>query len=196
MTGKHALPYEGTEPNLADIVRETMHGDLKHFMTDIEFRLGQAIDIENRSGGRASGTVYAEDLNLMKHVLTGYVLLSNSSKTGTTSTGNIAWQSLHVVYNGTDYAITDGDTITGGPLKYVWFDPAVSTTVLQQSNTKPDLSTKPNAALLFVNNGGTAYDVLAASIPGVIANGAVDAGAIQQGAVTATKINTIQHLLY
>lgn len=192
MSGKHALPYAGPEQE----IRALMHEEFSHFLADIEFRVAQAYDVQRRGGsrlhvidgGEEHGKVYAEDLNLPnRHFLTGYTVTAN-----TPGAGSIAWASLHVVYNGIDNAVTDGNT----NLKYVWWDPTISTTVLQMNNTKPDLSAKPTAALLFVNNGGTPYDVLAASIPGVIANNAVDAGALQQGAVTATKMNTIQHLLY
>lgn len=175
----------------ADDVRQVVYNEMKHFLEDVEFRVKQAYDVA--SGGLRS-SVYAEDMNLTRHMITGYTVTANTGAAGATLTGSIAWASVHVVYNGTDYAMVDGST--GTTNKYVWFDPTVSTTVLQQSPTKPDLSTKPSAALLFVNNAGTPYDVLASSIPAVLANGTVDAGSIQPGAVTAPKINTIQHLLY
>jgi hypothetical protein len=187
MSGKHAHPYSGPEQE----IRALMHEEFSHFLADIEFRVKQAYDVQRRPSlhvVEGDGQVYAEDLNIPnRHFLTGYTVTAN-----TPVAGSIAWASLHVVYNGTDNAVTDANTSS----KYVWWDPAISTTVLQTGATKPDLSTKPNAALIFVNNSGVPYDVLASSIPGVIANGAVDAGAILPGAVTAPKMNTIQHLLY
>jgi hypothetical protein len=188
MPGKHSAP-QSVENVLADEVRELVYGEMSRFLAGVEERVARAYAGEKNGPTHviSGGKVYAEDMNLMKHQLTGYTVTAN-----TPGAGSIAWASLHVVYNGTDNTITDGNT----NLKYVWFDPAISSTTLQTNNTKPDLSSKPNAALLFVNNAGVPFDVLAASIPSVLANNAVDAAAIQQGAVTATKMNTIQHLLY
>lgn len=183
MTGRHASEYEGHEPEL----RRMMQEEFQHFLTDVEFRVAQAYDVERRARlGADSHKVYAEDLSLLnRHILTGYTVTANSP-----GAGSIAWASVHMVYNGSTSTITDGNT----PNKYVWWDPSISTTVLQTANTKPLLAS--NAALLFVNNSGTPYDVLASSIPGVVADSAIDAGALQAGAVTASKMNTLQHLLY
>ena len=177
-------------PDLAQQVRNVVYNEMSHFLSDIEFRVKQAYDVENRQGG-IGHKVYAEDLNLQKHQVTGYTITANSP-----TAGSVAWASVHVVYNGTDYAITDGNTAN----KYIWFDPAATngTTTLQSSNTKPDLTAKPDAALLFVNNGGTPVDVLKSSMPVALANGAVDSssilsgavgsGALASGAVTSTAI--------
>lgn len=177
--------------DLSQQVKNIVYDEMHHVLADIEFRVKQAYDVENRH--QVSGQVYAEDLHLQKHQLTGYTVTAN-----TPTAGSIAWASLHVVYNGTDYAITDGNTAS----KYVWFDPAATngTTTLQTSNTKPDLTAKPDAALLFVNNGGTPVDVVKSTMPvavadgaidtGAIIAGAVDSGALASGAVTSGKIGT------
>lgn len=155
----------------------------QHILDDAEFRVAQAYEVERRTrAGETVGTggqVFAEDITVLRHQVTGYTVTANSP-----GAGSIAWSSLHIVYNGTDNAITDGNT----NLKYAWFDPAVSSTVLQTSNTKPDLSTKPTAALIFVNNSGTPLDVINSSVTNVLADGAVDGGALQAGAVGSTAL--------
>lgn len=174
----------------AEDVRQVVYNEMSHFLSDVEWRVKQAYEVSK--GGLRS--VYAEDLNLGKHMITGYTVTANTGAAGAPLTGSIAWASVNVVYNGTSYVMTDGST--GTTNKFVWFNPDISTTVLQQSATKPDLSALPKAALLFVNNNGVPYDVLAASVPGVLGYNAVDASSVQAGAVTAQKMNTMQHLLY
>lgn len=174
---------------LAEEVKELVRGELVNFLTDVEFRLSQTAEINRRtltlldslgapvrSLPISDGSVYAEDLNILQHQLTGYTVSSNSP-----SAGSIAWTSLHVVYNGTDYSLTNGNTA----LKYAWFDAAVSTTVVQTSNTKPTLS--GNACLLFFNDAGVVREVLNATIPPVVGNSSVDTAAIQAGAVGPTQ---------
>lgn len=184
-------PIAGIEgDDLAQQVKNIVYGEMHHVLDDVEFRVAQAYDVERRTvatadGGTAQvhGKVYAEDLHLGRHIITGYTITPNSP-----TAGNVAWASLHIVYNGTDYTITAGNTSTfnsiAGPYKYVWFDPTISTSILQQSNTKPTL-TAVGSALIFVNNGGTPVSVTEESFPSVVANNAVDTGAIQAKAITA-----------
>lgn len=111
----------------------------------------------------------------------------------TPTPGSIRWQSLHVVYDGEDYAVADGDTSQ----RYVYWllsDPLV----LKTSNTQPTLGI--DDALIFVNNNGTLINVVSSTITdgSVIAAGsvtadqlaanAVTAGKIQAGAITADKL--------
>lgn len=158
------------------IVKETMQGEFTAFLRDIEFRVSQAYDVARRGLGGPT-RVYAEDLNVGTVALTGYTITNNSP-----SSGYVSWASLHVVYNGTSNAITDGNT----NLAYAWWDPAVSATALQTSNTKPTLSAA--AALIFVNNGGTATVAVGATMPPAVSNGSIDANAIISGAVGSTAL--------
>lgn len=161
---------------IVSLVREVMAGEFQQFLRDIEFRVAQAYDVSRRAAGAAS-RVYAEDLNLGMVALTGYTVTDNSP-----SAGYIAWASLHVVYNGADNAITDGNTNN----TYVWWDPAISTTVLQTSNTKPTLSA--SAALIFVNNSGTATVAVAATMPPAVSDNSIDANAIISGAIGSSAL--------
>lgn len=159
-------------------LREFMHQEFQHFLTDIEFRVKQAYDVQNRTSVFDGEQVYAEDMNLMLHQITGYTMTPNSP-----GAGSIAWTAVHIVFGGVDYTCADGST----NLKYVWFvKPGTGTTAtLQTSNTKPTLG--PNDCLVFVNNGGTPINALTTTIPVALADNAVDSGAIANGAVTAAK---------
>lgn len=161
-----------------DGLRNFMQEEFSHFLTDIEFRVKQAYDVERRGAYGAPGQIYAEDLDLMMHQMTGYTMTANSP-----IAGSIAWTAVHIVFNGVDYTCADGSTA----LKYVWFvKPGSGTTAtLSTSNTKPVLG--PDDCLVFVNNAGTPINALTSTIPVALADGAVDSGAIMNGAVTAAK---------
>jgi hypothetical protein len=156
-------------------VRAIVHGEMAHFLRDVEFRVAQAYDVERRTG--SGGKVYAEDLVLQRHALTGYTVTNN-----TPAAGSIAWTSLHVVYNGTDYLLTDGNTAA----RYAWFAPGTSATIMQTSNVKPTLLASDT--LVFVNDGGIARVAVDSSIPAAVGNNSIDAAAILAGAVGAAAI--------
>jgi hypothetical protein len=158
-------------------VRDILRAELHELQRDVSWRLGQLRDTE-----AGSGVVYAEDLNLAdRHLLTGYTVTDDSP-----SAGYIAWADLHVVYAGTDYSITDGNTNK----RYSWWSPTVTNTALQSSDTKPTLAR--GEVLVFLNSGGTATVAVsdtASSMPAVLASGAVDTDALAPGAVTTAKVN-------
>lgn len=157
------------------MIKDIMAQEFKQFLSDIEFRVAQAYEVSKRAGDVAK--VYAEDVAFGLPLLTGYTISNN-----TPSAGFIEWASLHVVYNGTDNAITDANTNS----MYVWWDPAVSATTLQTGNTKPTLTN--DAALIFVNHSGTATVALGSSLPPAIGPSSVDASAIIAGAVGSTAL--------
>lgn len=168
-------------------IENVLHDKLSHFLDDITFRIGQAYDIAERAGGGGKGTVFAEDLNIKNRVfLTGYTITNN-----TPSAGSIAWADLHVVYNGIDYAITNGNTA----LQYVYFQPPATLpagtvgTALKFSATKPVLA--DGDVLLFVNEAGVARNMLSdtnASLPRIVATNAIDTDALADNAVTRNQI--------
>lgn len=149
-----------------------MAGEFKQFLSDIEFRVAQAYDVS-----RNHARTYAEDMHVGMPLLTGYTISNN-----TPSAGYVEWSSLHIVYNGTDNAITDGNSND----TYLYWDPTVSSTTLQTSNTKPTLGA--SAALVFVNNSGIATVAVGATIPPAIGNASVDSAAIIAGAVGNTAL--------
>lgn len=162
----------------AEGLREFMHTEFSHFLQDVEFRVKQAYDVQNRTTVMSGDKVYAEDLDIGLHQITGYTMTANSP-----AAGSIAWTAVHIVFGGVDYTCADGNTAN----RYVWFVKPGSGTAatLQSGNTKPTLG--PNDCLVFVNNAGTPVNALTASIPAAVGDGAVDSGAIVNGAVTAAK---------
>ena len=99
------------------------------------------------------------------------------------STGYIAWSNVNISFDGSNYAITNGNT----NLKYVYWLKS-SPTVLQKSNTYPTLSSED--CIVFINNGGVATSVLDSAVTdgGLIVPGTVTADAIAARAITASKI--------
>lgn len=176
-----ATALEIAPADLDKRIENVLHEKLSHFLEDISFRIGQAYEVAERSGGAGKGTVFAEDLNIKDRVfLTGYTITNNSP-----SAGSIAWTDLHVVYNGIDYAITNGNTA----LKYVYFTPGTTATTLKFTAAKPVLA--DGDVLLFVNEGGVARNMLSdtnASMPRIVATNAIDNDAIASNAVTRDSI--------
>lgn len=158
-------------------LRNFMREEFGDILDDISFRIKQAYDVAGRAGGSV-GQVFAEDLNLTSHAITGYTMTSNSPVVG-----SIAWTDVHIVFGGVDYTCANGNTAN----KYVWFvKPGSGTTAtLSTGNTKPVLG--PNDCLVFFNNAGVATNALTSSIPVAVVDGAIDSGSLANGAVTAAK---------
>ena len=114
-------------------------------------------------------------------MLDGYTLTANSP-----TAGKIAWSSLHVVFLGVDYTITDGNTLD----KYVWFvKPASGTTAtLTTGAALPALG--PNDSLIFVNNGGTPISALETAVSYAVGAGVI--GAAQLDTATSQLLSTLQ----
>ena len=182
--------------------------EMKHLAGYVDSRLGDGVVVSTRPGNVLPFTrqLTAEDLNTTNHALTGYTTTNNTDTTGAVLAGSIRWQSLQIIYKGVQYNVTDSATL----LKFTYFvkagfvtvvtapstdgitgvvTPAVFSGTLTSSNTKPTLT--PDDLLVFVNNNGVVYVAggdSAASLPGVIADGTVDNGAIQANAVTGINI--------
>lgn len=172
------------DARIQETVKEVIKGEFDHYLKDLSFRIGQAYDLLDRAGNPApsqTGKVYAEDLNVMNRAyMTGYTLTNNSPVAG-----SVAWADLHMVYNGTDTLITNGNSAN----KYVWWSPVTTPNVLQSNNVKPTLA--PGEVLLFVNTGGTHKVMLSdtnSSMPSILADGTVDSGSIIANAVGTTAI--------
>lgn len=185
MNDKLATNDAALEARIAQIIEKTLHDRFAHILDDISFRIDQAYTLIDRTATSAVDKikVFAEDLNIKDRVyLTGYAVTNNSPVAG-----SIAWTDLHVVYNGTDHTVTNGNTAN----KFVWWSPATPT-ALQSGANKPSLTA--GQVLLFMNNGGT-HDVMLSdtnqSLPVVVANLAVDTGALQNKAITGTKIDDL-----
>lgn len=163
-------------------VRMELRGEFDAAVADVERRLAQSREMEMAAfSGVPRESVHAEDLNVRKHLLDGYLLTAN-----TPVAGSIAWSSLHVVFMGVDYTITDGNTAN----KYAWFiKPGSGTTAtLQTGNTLPVLGA--NDALIFVNNAGVPVSALETSISYAVGPGVI--GSAQLATDVATVLSTLQ----
>lgn len=174
------------QPLSEEQIRAAVIREADHILADVEWRFAQARQLE---AGLPIGArqATAEDMNNLRHYLTGYTVTNNMNTSGTVTPGSIRWQALHIVYAGVDYTIADG----GSLLKYHYFVKPASgnTATLTSSDTKPTLG--QDDLLVFINNGGVATVAAtdgAASLPGVVADGAVDTGALADNAVTGTKV--------
>lgn len=171
--------------DLEAVVGQILEQRLGHFLADIERRLGQTRELEASiaNGGGKRRKVHAEDLDLLRHTIDGYTVTANSP-----GAGSIAWTSVHIMYGGVDYTIADGNTAN----RYVWFVKPGSYTpgtpvVLQNSNTKPTLST--GDTYVFINNSGTPTSVLEGNGSAPVLGGAiVDSASIIAGAVGTTAL--------
>ena len=124
-------------------------------------------------------TLGAHRLNLLKHLIDGYTVEDNQP-----DVGKIRWTNLHIVYAGTDYTITDGNTAN----KYAWWDYSVSTTVLQTTDTMPTLADAD--MIVFLNKNGTHVTVpITTAIDGsLIVTESILTNALSANCVTGVKI--------
>jgi hypothetical protein len=163
------------QPDQITALREEMNTRL----ADIEFRLAQEYELKLRNATGQMTKVYAEDISEAKHRITGFTLTSNTPA----GTG-ISWSTVHLVFQGVDYTITDGVSVTS---KYAWFVKPGSYTPgtnfpLTVGNTLPVLGV--NDALVFTNQAGVATSVLTATIAPAVANGTVSSASMD-AAMTA-----------
>ncbi|WPD20171.1 hypothetical protein [Thermaerobacter composti] len=173
-----------TAEEVRQIVREVLQDELQSLLKDISYRI-QVLANEAANAGRVS----SHHLNLSQHILDGYTFTNNSP-----SAGYVSWADCHVVYKGTDYTITDGNTNK----KYIYWT-LTTPTQFQTSDTKPTLG--PDDVLVGINDNGTfnlmmapgkmihGAGVVGGSISGSeIASAAIAASHILDGAVTGVKI--------
>lgn len=162
---------------IEQIVEHMLDTRLKSLLEDVRYRI--SILEETQRG--IESRVHAHDLNLATHILEGYIFTNNSP-----AAGSVAWSDVNIVYKGTTYAITNGNTAN----KYIWWDfDASPNTVLQSSNTKPNLTI--DDVLVGINDGGIFRLMMAPGkmVPGsAILDGSVGANELNSGAVTSDKL--------
>ena len=168
---------------LSVLVRWLIKAELLAMLADIDYRI-KLLDDGNRIG--------SHKLTLKHHILDGFSFTDNSP-----TAGNVAWSACHVVYQGTDYTITDGNT----DLKYIWWDYDTTPTTFKTSNTKPTMT--DDDCLICINDGGVHRLVIgqgriqhgAFILGNSIGSGEMGAGSVTEtvlasSAVTGTKIST------
>jgi len=147
-------------------------------LQDISYRIGVLQDLMKAVEGKPSRVTSAQ-LNLNHHLLDGYTFTANSP-----SSGYVAWTDCHIVYQGTDYTISNSSTNN----KYIYWMQATPS-AFQVSNSKPSLGA--NDCLVCTNEGGTPNVVL---VPGKfrsggsLVDGTVGTGELANSAVTSAKI--------
>jgi len=171
---------------VAMLVRWLVNHELRAMLEDIHYRARLL-----KNGER----VGSQQLTMKHHILDGFTLTDNHPEAG-----EVEWTGCHVVYEGTDYTITE-DHAASGEI-YVWWDKSVSTTTFQHSATKPTLIDED--CLICLNIGGYhkiaigpgrmqhgAFLVGNSIRSGELASGAAIAAKILDGAVTETKIGSV-----
>ena len=170
-------------PDVGKAVETALDGRLKSLLHDVDYRISVLNDLLNRADIKPKGKdrIVSSDLNLAHHMLDGYSFTDDSPVAG-----SIAWVGAHIVYKGTDYTITDGNTA----LKYVWWDfDAVLNTEFQTSDTKPVLTA--DDVLIAINDGGTTRVMLTPGkmLPGgALLDGSVGTSELGDGAVSSAKL--------
>lgn len=142
------------------------------------------------SGFLSADRIAAGALDVTKLVLRQFasgVLFQNHTPTSPA----VQWAGTYAVYiEGTAYAISGGNTTN----KYIWFEPAVSTTAFQTSNS---FTAGVGKFLVAVNTAGVAeeawFQIAAASITAsMFSQGSVTGGA--SGAIAASTIQAVNVL--
>lgn len=157
--------------DLEAVVTKILAVKLNNLLKDVDWRIKTAAEQADK--------VPAEGLNLKSHLLTGFTITDDSP-----AAGSIAWAGCHIVYQGTDVTITDGDSA----LKYIWWDyDAEPNTVFQESATKPTLT--DDDVLVFVNEDGTHHTIMSKMPPGAFLLGtSISALELGTDSVTTAKI--------
>lgn len=152
-------------------INEALENKFHSILHDIEYRLDC---LYNKTEENITGVVKklgSRDLNLSKHQLDGYTITDNSP-----SAGYIAWTACNIVYKGTNYAITNGNSNK----KYIYWTLAqTDKTVFLTSDTKPVLT--EDDVLVFVNDGGVHNTVMGSMTSGF---------AVLDGTISGSEIKT------
>jgi len=173
---------------ISALVRRLVNAELRAMLEDVDYRI-KLLDDGNRIG--------SHQLTLKHHILDGFTFTDNSPEAH-----EVAWTGCHIVYEGTDYTITDGHAATAEDgVVYIWWDKSVSTTTFQTTakDTKPTVTDED--CLVCINADGIhklvigqgrmqhAAFLLGTSInSGELASGAVIEAVLGTGAVTVDKI--------
>ena len=155
-----------------------------HYLEDIGMRIDEARELARRASSGVLGQVFPQDL-----AIPGRAFLAGFTLTNNTPAGGITWADVHIVYNGVDYAVTNGSATE----KYIWWSSTVGGgTALQKTNTKPTLA--EGEVLVFMNfPAGQGKNMLSdtnASMPKLLSTNTVDTDSIIGGAVGSTEIGT------
>ena len=199
------------ERTVEEAVNRAFTEGFKSVLSDITYRIDSLMNMGLMQSGLPH-RITSEMLSLSTPMLEGFAISDNSP-----AAGSIAWADCNVMYKGTKYTITNGNTSS----KYVYWTLATTPTTFKTSATKPLLS--DDDILICVNNNGahqlvigegrmvdgatlldssvgsgeigsgavtTAKIASSAITTGLLASNAVQAGNIASGAITETKIGS------
>jgi len=158
------------------LVRRLVWKEARSLLRDVDYRISVLAELQKEAGGKISSI----QLILPKHILDGFTFTDNSPVAG-----SVAWAGCHIVYKGTDYTITDGNT----DLKYIWWDyDATPNTAFQTSATKPALT--DDDCLVCINDGGIHRLVVGATMPhgAFLLGTTVDTGELKDSSVATAKL--------
>lgn len=161
------------------IIKEVLEKELHSLLHDVSYRIGVLQD-ERRANEGLAHKLTSGMLNFATHQLDGFTFTNDSP-----GAGSVAWSDCNIVYKGTSYTITNGNTED----KYIYWLLATTPTTFKTSNTKPNLGV--DDVLVAINDGGTARIVIGTgrmTHGSAILNATIDSGEIKNGAVLADKI--------
>jgi len=167
------------ERTVESAVNRAFTEGFKSVLHDITYRIDSLMNMGLLQSG-LSHRVTSEMLNLPRPILDGFTVSDNSP-----SAGSVAWADCNIMYKGTKYIITNGNT----NLKYIYWTLATTPTTFKTSATKPTLS--DDDILICINDGGihrlTIGDGRMVNGAAVL-DGSISSGELGSGAVTTAKL--------
>lgn len=167
------------EKTVESAVNRAFTEGFKSILHDITYRIDSLMNMGLLQAGLPH-RVTSEMLHLSRPMLDGFTITDNSP-----SAGSIAWADCNIMYKGTKYTITNGNTSS----KYVYWTLATTPTTFKTSATKPTLT--DDDILICVNNDGVHQLVIGEGrmVDGsTLLDGTIGSGEIGSGAVTTAKI--------
>ena len=146
---------------------------------DISYRIDSLMNIGLHQSGLPS-RITSDMLNLATPILDGFAFASNSP-----SAGSVAWTDCNVMYKGTKYVITNGNSA----MKYIYWTMATTPNTFKFSDTKPVLTV--DDILVAVNTAGIYQMVIGEGrmVDGaILVDGTVNTAELAAGAVSTAKI--------
>jgi len=167
------------ERTVESAVNRAFTEGFKSVLHDITYRIDSLMNMGLLQSGLPH-RVTSEMLNLPRPMLDGFTVSDNSP-----SAGSVAWADCNIMYKGTKYIITNGNT----NLKYIYWTLATTPTTFKTSATKPTLS--DDDILICINDGGihrlTIGDGRMVNGAAVL-DGSISSGELGSGAVTTAKL--------
>ncbi len=167
------------ERTVESAVNRAFTEGFKSVLQDITYRIDSLMNMGLLQSGLPH-RVTSEMLHLPRPMLDGFTVSDNSP-----SAGSVAWADCNIMYKGSKYIITNGNT----NLKYIYWTLATTPTTFKTSATKPTLS--DDDILICINDGGihrlTIGDGRMVNGAAVL-DGSISSGELGSGAVTTAKL--------